>query len=119
MGDSRKWDEIKALNWKQWGIIIISILVSIGLIFSYFFDNIEYIQAIMQTAYPGDRRQSGGFSINKVFYYVQSLFYAYKDVGNASEAGVFLVFPNPHISSRILLDKIKKERLACRRAFAD
>ena len=31
-----KWDEIKALNWKQWGIIIISILVSIGLIFSYF-----------------------------------------------------------------------------------
>ena len=28
-----KWDEIKALNWKQWGIIIISILVSIGLIF--------------------------------------------------------------------------------------
>ena len=105
-----KWDEIKALNWKQWGIIIISILVSIGLIFSYFFDNIEYIQAIMQTAYPGDRRQSGGFSINKVFYYVQSLFYAYKDVGNASEAGVFFsFFPIPTLVAGYCWIKSKKK----------
>lgn len=106
----KKWEELKTLNWKQWGLIIISLVASALLILSYFLDNIEYIQTIMKTAYPGDRRECGGFKIDKLFYYIQSPFYAYKDVGNASEAGVFFsFFPIPTLAAGYCWIKSKKK----------
>lgn len=105
-----KWEKIKKLDKVQWCIIIGGFFISGVMIATYFWDNMEYIQAIMQTSYPGNRRNTGGFKISKLFYYLQSPFYAYTDVGNASEAGVFFnFFPIPILVTGYCWLKSKKK----------
>ena len=90
------WDKIKVLRKKEWAIVGICICFMISLIASYFISISEYTNAVTNTVYPGARIDSGSWGLDKLFYYAQAPFYAYKDIGNASEAGVFFsLFPIP------------------------
>lgn len=92
------WDKIKDMDIKSWLVIFIMGLFSISLIVSYLILNKEYLSAITNTVYPGARRLSGDFSIYKIFYYIQSYMYAFKDTINPSETGVVAcLFPIPMI----------------------
>jgi hypothetical protein len=70
----------------------------------------EYLDSITQTVYPGKRSVNGGFALTKLFNYIQAILYPYKDIGNPSEAGVFLnLFPIPLITALVLWIKSKKK----------
>lgn len=86
-----------------------ALILCFGLVANYFLSMSEYIEVINNTAYPGARFDSGSYNLNKLFYYIQSPFYAFKDIGNPSETGVFFsLFPIPTIA--ILWCWIKEEK---------
>lgn len=105
------WNAIKRLNRKEWLILGGGIFFCLSLIISYLMCDIEYIQSILNTVYPGSRTVTGGgFDIAKQFYYAQAPFYAYSNVGNPSECGVFFsLFPVPTIISSYIWAKKKKK----------
>lgn len=104
------WDKIKNLKKSEWVILGGSLLFMVSLIFSYLLSVSEYMTAITQTAYPGDRIDNGSFYLSKLFYCAQAPFYAYKDIGNPSEAGVFFsLFPIPTIMAAFCWIKEKKK----------
>lgn len=86
------WTEIKQFKKKDWLIILVMGMFSVSLICSYLILSSEYVYAITHTIYPGKRVSSGGFSLNKIFYYAQSYLYAYREIGNPAEAGVVMSF---------------------------
>ena len=91
-------EKIKKLNKMEWIILICSIFIALSLIFSYLYMIRDYVEIINATVYPGKRSDTGTFALPKLFYYTQAPFYAYKDIGNASEVGVFFnLFPLPTI----------------------
>lgn len=92
------WSEIKKMRLKEWLIIVGAILLVLSFVGAYYYVAKEYIEAVSSTVYPGKRISTGSYLLNKLFYYAQAPFYAYKEVGNASEAGVFFsLFPIPTI----------------------
>lgn len=94
------WPAIKKFRKRDWGIVAAMAVFAGTLVCSYLWTNQEYIQAIMQTRYPGERISTGGLSIQKLFLYSQSYLYAYREIGNASEASVILnFFPVPTIAA--------------------
>ncbi|MEG1137032.1 MAG: hypothetical protein RSD97_00655 [Lachnospiraceae bacterium] len=104
------WIKIKEFKKFEWFVILLSGLFSAIIIISYLKLNIEYVTAIMNTVYPGKRSSTGGFCLQKIFYYVQSFLYGSKDVGNASEASVFLsLFPIPFLMTLYCWIKEKKK----------
>lgn len=93
------WDVIKSFTKKDWFLLAGSLLLCFVLVFVYFYSVSEYVEVINNTAYPGARFDSGSFALNKIFYYIQAPFYAYKDIGNPCEVGVFFsLFPIPSIA---------------------
>lgn len=104
------WEEIRKMSWKDYAIMGCALIFMVSLILSYVFGISEYIKTIMNTVYPGQRFETGGGGLHKLFYYFQAPFYAYKDVGNASEAGVFFsLFPIPMLMAAYLWIKSKRK----------
>lgn len=104
------WIKIKEFKKFEWYVILLSGLFSAIIIISYLRLNIEYVTAIMNTVYPGKRSSTGGFSLQKIFYYVQSFLYGSKDIANASETSVFLsLFPIPFLMTLYCWMKEKKK----------
>lgn len=104
------WDKIKRLKKDEWIILGGAVLFMVSLIVSYLLSISEYMGTIAQTAYPGERVDTGSFYWSKLFYGAQSLFYAYKDIGNPSEAGTFFsLFPIPTIAAAYCWIKEKKK----------
>lgn len=104
------WDAVKKLDKKDYVIIGISLLLCILLVGVYFITIKDYVTAINNTVYPGKRIDNGQFALNKIFYYGQSLFYPFTDVGNSSEASVFFsMFPIPTIMALYCCLKEKKK----------
>lgn len=104
------WDKIKALKKGDWFIIASAFVLVIGLVLSYLYSISEYTEAITKTAYPGKRVDTGSFYMSKLFYCAQAPFYAYKDMVNPSEAGVFFgLFPIPSIMATFCWLKEKKK----------
>lgn len=108
--------ELMQLKKNDWLIITLAFVFMVSIIISYMYDNGNYMDAVMQTVYPGKRISTGGYAIEKLMYYVQSLLYPWKDYGNPSEAGVFFnLFPLPLIFSfylfiRQMWDIIRKKK---------
>lgn len=103
------WSSIKQFTKRDWLLLIGALILCFGLVANYFLSMSEYIEVINNTAYPGARFDSGSYNLNKLFYYIQSPFYAFKDIGNPSETGVFFsLFPIPTIA--ILWCWIKEEK---------
>lgn len=113
-------DQIKQIRIKEWSIFAVAIVTAIGLIGFYMWDTMEYVKAIQNTVYPGARQDCGGYFLNKLFYYFQSIEYAYKDLGvyaqeaTASEKSAFFsLFPLPTIAAAFLWFQNKKKNWFC------
>ena len=103
---------LKKFSKLDWGILILSLVFLASIVISYFRDSMEYMNSIMDTVYPGDRVSYGGFSINKLFYYLQSLLYPVKNFSNPCEPAGFLNFyPIPTILAIYLVIKKKGKDL--------
>ncbi|MFR6072261.1 MAG: hypothetical protein ACLUHF_04335 [Faecalitalea cylindroides] len=104
------WDRIKSFTKRDWMLLVTALILCFALVANYFLSISEYVEIINNTAYPGARLDSGSFYLNKLFYYIQSPFYAYKDIGNPSEMGVFFsLFPIPTIAALWCWIKEKKK----------
>ncbi len=107
------FSKIKKFNKTDWGIITAAFAFMVSVVLVYLYDNREYSEAVLNTVYPGKRFGQGGWSLSKLSYYIQSLLYPVRDIGNNSEAGVFFnLFPIPmlwgfYIFVRQLIDKRK------------
>lgn len=92
------WDNIKKMTRTDWTILVLALLLCIIMILQSIFTQIEYIEAISKTVYPGKRSENGGFSIGKLFNYISAIVFAYVDCGNPSERGMYItLFPFPFI----------------------
>lgn len=104
------WDKIKAMQKSDWFIIAGALVLAVGLVLAYLTSISEYTEVITETAYPGKRVDTGYFDLSKLFYCAQAPFYAYKDILNPSEAGVFFcLFPIPTIMAAFCWLKEKKK----------
>lgn len=104
------WDRIKKMSLNEWLIIIGAVCLVASFVLFHFYTIKDYVTTINETAYPGKRVDTGGFSLSKIFIYSQAPFYAYRDVGNASEAGVFFsLFPVPTIMALYCFIREKKK----------
>jgi len=96
----------------DWGTLGVSLVLLALICLSYLMESREYLKAIMDTAYPGKRYSYGGFSIDKLFNYIQVLLYPFKGMRDISQDGVFLNFyPIPTILTLYLLIKKKGKDL--------
>ena len=94
------WKQVKQFKVLDYILLLGAAVFAGSLIFSYLKVNNEYITAIMNTSYPGQRIENGGFSLPRIFTYYQSYMYGIKDIGNSSEASSFFsFFPIPFIMS--------------------
>ncbi len=95
-------------DWVVFGLVIALALTIIGL---YYINQLDYLNAISSTTYPGAREDFGGFSLNKLWEYPASLLFPFKSGGFAeSEHGTFFsFFPLPMLLSVYLLFKSKKK----------
>ena len=92
------FEKIKQLKLVDYVIFVLGLCLSVVMILGYLMENVDYISGISNTVYPGFRLEKGFFNLFKPFWYLISPFYAYKDIGNTSECGVFLsFFPMPII----------------------
>lgn len=104
------WERIKKLQMKEWMVVLGILVLVASFVISYINVASEYIISINSTLYPGKRIDTGGFKLHKLFYYAQAPFYAYQDVGNSSEAGVyFSLFPVPTIMAIYCIIKERKK----------
>lgn len=81
---------------------------------TYLYDQKEYTSSITATEYPGARVDYGGNNtVYKLFHYIPGVLYAFRDIGNPSEAGTFIsFFPIPLLIGCCawLKDKIYKNK---------
>lgn len=104
------WDRIRSLTKMEWLTIGIAFVACVGMIGANLIAQREYVAVITATEYPGSRVEYGGFSINKLFNYIGAVLFAYKDIGNASEAGVCInFFPIPMLMGIYLWIRQKKK----------
>lgn len=105
---------LKKFGKLDWGILALSLAFLGSIVISYLLDSREYMNSILDTVYPGNRVSYGGDSINKMFFYLQSLMYPVKDIGNPCEPAGFLSFyPIPTILAIYMLIKKKGKDLLC------
>lgn len=69
------WELIENQNWKyykfiDWLVFVIDILFMISIIARFIIMDMEYINGISQTIYPGARVEYGGFSLTKLLGYL-------------------------------------------------
>lgn len=103
-------EEIKKFGKYEWMLLVGAGIFCLSIIISGFIQNQEYMNSIMNTVYPGKRQINGYFGLHKVFYYMQSMLYPFKNIGNSSEASVFFsLYPIPTMLAIYLLIKDKKK----------
>lgn len=106
----KNWRNIRELDRNDWFIFGGCVVFMISLIVAYFCISSEYLRAVTETVYPGARRESGGMALQKIFYYAQAPFYAYRELPNPSELGVFLsFFPIPTLMGAYYWIKSKEK----------
>lgn len=92
------FDRIKKMKWYEWGLVVLAFIVLCSLVLGGLNAKAEYIEAISNTVYPGERFSNGDFGLYKLFYYISGVLFGYTDVGNPSELGGFIsFFPLPII----------------------
>lgn len=106
------WDKIKKLKKSEWCIVIGAAILCIVMIAAALLNQMEYLESITATEYPGSRIDYGGFSVNKLFNYIPAILFSYKDVGNPSEmSSLISLFPLPMILAIISLIIEKKKSI--------
>lgn len=103
------WEKIKRFDKLDWTIIIGCIAFMVSIIGAHLLSYTEYMNAITNTVYPGERISVGGFALDKLANYIGSWMFSIRDVTNPSEAGIiFNIFPLPMILGVLYMFKNKK-----------
>ena len=90
--------------------VVITLLCVIGLLVRWFMLSGDTISAIMNTDYPGERREVGG-GATILYAYLYNIFFAYKYCTNPCEASSMLSFyPLPILLSIFYLIRNRKEK---------
>lgn len=98
------------INLHDCAIIGITLLCVVGLLIRWFMLSGDTISAIMNTDYPGERREVGG-GATILYAYFYNLFFAYKYCPNPCEASSMLSFyPLPILLSMVYLIFNRKEK---------
>ncbi len=105
------FDKVKALKKSDVAIVLGALVLLAGVMVSFYLEEKDYMAKIMSTVYPAGRVCTGGFSLYKIFLYLQSLFYPFKDIGGVSEISMFFtLYPLPTIIAVILWVKNKDKK---------
>lgn len=97
-----KFDSVKKMGKESLIIMALAFAFMVSIVVAFLRDNQFYMQGVMNTVYPGQRRSSGGYFLNKVMDYFHSLILPFKSVAtsNNSEVSItFNLFPLPLILS--------------------
>ncbi len=98
------------INFHDCIVIVITLLCVAGLLVRWFRLSGDTISAIMNTDYPGERREVGG-GATILYAYFYNLFFAYKYCPNPCEASSMLSFyPLPILLSVIFMIRNRKEK---------
>ena len=100
------------LNWHDSILIIITVVCFAGLLFRWYSLSENAIEATMNTAYPGDRREIGGGSLT-VYAYVYDIFTSILGTPDACEFSSMLsFFPVPYLLGIFYLVRNRKRENA-------
>lgn len=90
---------------------LLAIIVAAILVIPNIVSSLEQYKLVTNTVYPGKRSVNGGGGLLYLFYYVGSLLFPIKEVGNACEISGFIsLFPVPIILGVIQLIKNIKNK---------
>ncbi len=87
-----------------------------SIVLAYLLDTRDYTASIMGTVYPGERFETGGYSLDKIYAFARTLQFPFKEIEGAtnnSEASTFFsLFPLPmlvgiYVLIRQIIAKIK------------
>ncbi|WP_392887988.1 hypothetical protein [Eubacterium limosum] len=108
-------NRIKQLDKCDWFILICSIIFAISLVIAYLIANVDYVNGITTTVYPGNRVSTGGGgAYKKLFWWFYNPLFVMpgKNFANPSEAGAFMsFFPIPLLLSLWYLVKERQKDL--------
>ena len=106
----KNYEKIKKLRWFDWLICVVGVFFAFCIIFACLYNQRDYTEAITNTVYPGEREDTGWYSLYKLFLYPVSLKFPFDHTSiNTSENGTFFsFFPLPIILSVFSLIKTKK-----------
>lgn len=79
----------KKYTWKDWLVFVVDVLFMVALIARYFYLELDYIQDIQNTVYPGSRVDYGGMTIQKLLGYFGTEIAFLGGIGNPCEVGTF------------------------------
>lgn len=105
------FEHIKQINKTDIVIIGGSLLLLVGVLLSFLSEEKLYMERIMSTVYPAGRVITGGFALNQMFYYFQSLFYPIWESGNPSEiSSLYTLYPMPTVLALYLWMRNKNKK---------
>ena len=105
-------DTIKKFKWKDWSLFSLGIIFGLTILLHYYISDKDYLDAIMQTAYPGKRFSQGGGALHLIFNYFKTPLYPYLASVNPSESGTFIsLFPVAMIMGLYIWFRSKKKDL--------
>ncbi len=107
------WGNIKKFKTVDWVIFAATVVFVVAVIAVFYIENLEYTKAVMDTVYPGSRREYGDFVLGDMFTYPATLLFPFKTGDYAfSEYGMyFSLFPLPVIAAIYALFKTRKKDL--------
>lgn len=107
--DRERWMKYKL---KDWGIFALVLVFLVSITGAYLYKYQDYMNAVMNTVYPGARISYGGYSLNKLVAYLSSAMTPFLRFDNPSEMGCFFgVFPIAPVLAVIVLIKKKGKNL--------
>ena len=95
-----RFEGVKRFRVRDWLCAAAAFLLMASIVLSYLSGIQPYTEAIMTTVYPGERFETGGYSLGKNFAFLQGLQMPFRDIvtdgTNNSEAGTFFsLYPLP------------------------
>ena len=101
---------LKEFDKKDWLILIgavIFMLIGMGICY---LDKLEYISSVTKTVYPGERREYGNYTLNKLYNYIPNALFWLKHNNTPSEFSIIInLFPIPLFMSIYYIIKEKKK----------
>ncbi len=100
--------KVKAFRAWDWAILALGLCFMAAICVSCFIASKEYIEAIMNTTYPGRRISAGGYALDKLFGNLKAWSIPFDGMNDISSASGFLNFyPLPSIIAIFLLIRKK------------
>ena len=107
------WANIKKFKVIDWILFSSTVVLALTVIAVFYLENLEYTKTVLNTVYPGSRREYGGFMLDRMFFYPANLSFPFETRNLAfSEVGMyFSLYPVPTLVAIYLLFKTKKKDL--------